>query len=110
MKLTSFQCQRCGICCQVPGYVALTPDEIGPIATFLGMKVHAFTAEYTRLTFNRTALSLIERTDGSCIFLQPDHTCRIQPVKPEQCRGFPTRWKSRQLQAQCPELLKMRSP
>ena len=30
--------------------------------------------------------------DGACIFLEGVNTCLIQPVKPEQCRGFPNAW------------------
>ncbi|NBT90581.1 MAG: YkgJ family cysteine cluster protein, partial [Verrucomicrobia bacterium] len=29
--------------------------------------------------------------DGACIFLE-GQDCRIQPVKPQQCRDFPNAW------------------
>ena len=29
--------------------------------------------------------------DGACIFLE-GQDCKIQPVKPQQCRGFPNAW------------------
>jgi Fe-S-cluster containining protein len=99
-----FTCQRCGACCRVPGYVALEPGEAESIAAFLGLDVYAFTTQYTTLTFTRKELSLIEQEDGSCIFLQPDITCRIQPIKPGQCRGFPSQWKSPRLREACPGL------
>jgi len=100
-----FTCQRCGVCCRVPGYVTLAQGEAETIAAFLGLDVYAFTERYTMLTFNRKDLSLIEQEDGSCIFLQTDNSCHIQPVKPEQCKNFPHRWKSAQLRQRCPGLM-----
>ena len=29
---------------------------------------------------------------GSCVFLDGPNECRIQPVKPGQCVGFPNTW------------------
>ena len=97
----TFRCQRCGACCRVPGYVALEPGETEVIASFLGLDVYAFTEEYTRLTWNRRDLSRTEREDGACIFLNPDNSCRIQPVKPTQCRGFPFLWRTPALIKAC---------
>ena len=97
----TFRCRCCGACCRVPGYVALAPGETEAIAAFLGLDVYAFTETYTRLTWNRRDLSLTEREDGACIFLLPDNTCRIQPVKPAQCRGFPFLWRTPTLVNAC---------
>ena len=97
----TFRCRRCGACCRVPGYVALAPGEAEAIAAFLGLDVYAFTARYTALTFNRRDLSLVEGEEGRCIFLQDDNTCRIQPVKPAQCVGFPNAWNFPGFDAQC---------
>lgn len=43
---------------------------------------------------DRRGLTLIEKPDGSCIFLEDGEPCgcRINPVKPKQCDGFPSRW------------------
>ncbi len=100
----TFRCRRCGACCRAPGYVALSPGEPEAIAAFLGLDVYAFTGRYARLTLNRRDLSLNEREDGACVFLQSDNTCRIQPVKPEQCRGFPFLWRSPRLEQACAAL------
>jgi Fe-S-cluster containining protein len=107
--LTSFACQRCGSCCRVPGYVALEPGEAETIAAFLNLDIYAFTEQYAIITGNRHNLSLIERPDGGCIFIQDDNTCRIQPVKPAQCKGFPFQWKTKQLKEICPALGKSTS-
>lgn len=97
----TFRCRRCGACCRVPGYVALAGGEAEAIAAFLGMDVYAFTSRYTTLTFNRRTLSLTERGDGRCVFLGDDNTCRIQPVKPAQCKGFPFLWSTPALERAC---------
>ena len=97
----TFHCVRCGACCRVPGYVALAAGEPESIAAFLGLDVYAFTKQYTTLTWNRRDLSLIEKEDGGCVFLQDDNTCRIQSVKPAQCKGFPFLWRSPRLEKEC---------
>lgn len=84
-------CVRCGDCCRQPGDVRLQDDEIEAIANFLRLTIHDFTAAYTSLRANRSGLVLAEATDGACIFLQ-DNLCRIQDVKPRQCRAYPETW------------------
>jgi Fe-S-cluster containining protein len=87
-----FQCARCGNCCKWPGYVRISVEETAQIAAFLGMTVQAFTDEYTVLTSDRRGLSLKEKEDRHCIFYIEPPACRIEPVKPEQCRNFPLKW------------------
>jgi hypothetical protein len=36
---------------------------------------------------------LKSKPDGSCIFLEGVNICSIQPVKPQQCRDFPNKWR-----------------
>ncbi|MFH1477880.1 MAG: YkgJ family cysteine cluster protein [Verrucomicrobiota bacterium] len=84
-------CLRCGACCRQPGDVRLQDDETETIAHFLRLSILGFTAAYTRLRANRTGLVLAEAADGACIFLQ-DNLCRIQSVKPRQCRDYPETW------------------
>jgi len=96
-----FACLRCGNCCHGPGDVFLLDGEEQEIADLLGMELYALTSAYTRLSVDRSALSLGERPDGACIFLQPDNTCRIQACKPRQCRAFPYLWRSARLAKIC---------
>ena len=86
-----YQCDRCTACCKWPGDVRVEHDEIEKIARFLGMETQLFIEKYTRLRTNRTGLSLIEKENHECIMLDGE-SCRINPVKPEQCRGFPNKW------------------
>lgn len=87
-----YSCQRCGNCCRWPGDVRVTDEEVTNIATFLGMTEAEFTAQCTRINANRTGLSIIDKPNGECLFLEGLNVCRIQPVKPAQCSGFPNEW------------------
>lgn len=86
-----YVCQRCTNCCRWPGEVPVDAKEIQAIAGHLGIPESIFIEQYTQLRLNRTGLTLIEKPDGACIFLE-GHDCSINPVKPDQCRGFPNRW------------------
>ena len=86
-----YHCQRCTACCRLPGFVRLLPQELEPIADYLGISVEQFTSDYCDLLPSRTGLTLVSRSDNSCIFLE-GNSCKIHPVKPLQCRGFPNTW------------------
>lgn len=64
------------------------------IAAYLGIPLEQFLTEYTELLPDRTGLTLPEKPDGSCCFLEEGEParCRIDPVKPVQCRRFPEHW------------------
>jgi uncharacterized protein len=91
-SLMSFNCRCCGACCRWSGYVRVTEAELDAIAAHLDMPVRQFIEACCKLTRDRTGLTIIEKQDGSCLFLLPDNRCRIQPVKPKQCRDFPGKW------------------
>jgi len=103
-----FECKRCGGCCRgEPGYVWLSGPEAIAVAGFLGMTVVAFDEQFCRRLGERT--SLIEKTNGDCVFWEHTIGCSIYPVRPTQCRTFPfwkqnvssdTSWKT--LAKRCP--------
>ncbi len=86
-----YQCQRCTNCCRWPGDVHLTDEDIVAIATFLGLSEYDFVQQHTRVSGRRSDLSLLEHPDGRCVWLE-GIDCRLQRVKPAQCRGFPNTW------------------
>ncbi len=86
-----YRCQRCGNCCQWPGEVPLTEGEVSRIAGYLNLPLYEFVAEHTALRLNRGGLTLKEKPNGECVFLD-GIDCRIQEVKPDQCAGFPNQW------------------
>ncbi|HSP41854.1 MAG TPA: YkgJ family cysteine cluster protein [Luteolibacter sp.] len=86
-----YVCQRCTNCCKWPGDVRIEDHEIARIAGFLGIGEDDFIARFTRLRSNRQGLSLIEKENHECVMLDGS-SCRIHPVKPAQCAGFPNKW------------------
>lgn len=95
-----YECQRCTACCRWPGQVRLTEGEITALAGHLGLPVDEFTERYTRLREDRRGLVLTEKPNGECVFLD-GADCRVQPVKPQQCRDFPNLWNFPGWEQQC---------
>jgi uncharacterized protein len=85
------ECQRCTACCRWPGQVRLTDAEIARLAAFKNVSEHEFIQQFTRLRHDRRGLSLLEKPNGECIFLDGEN-CSVQAVKPQQCRDFPNLW------------------
>jgi Fe-S-cluster containining protein len=86
-----YACVRCTECCRWPGQVELGDAEIARMAAFLGVSELAFIERYTRLRPDRRGLALQDAPGGACVFLA-GRDCRVQPVKPQQCRDFPNGW------------------
>lgn len=86
-----YLCQRCGNCCRWPGEVPVSETEISRIASFLGLAEEEFIARHTVVRGNRAGLALLSKPDHECVFLD-GVDCQIQPVKPDQCAGFPNLW------------------
>lgn len=61
------------------------------MAVHLRMDEPAFIATYTRLNASRSGLALTDQENGACVFLD-GNDCRVNPVKPQQCRDFPNLW------------------
>lgn len=91
MRDTWYQCDRCTACCKWPGDVKVEDDEIQAIADYLEMDFYDFVRDHTRLRTNRAGLSLLEKENDECVWLEGDQ-CKLQEVKPRQCRGFPNQW------------------
>ncbi len=86
-----YECQRCTACCRWPGQVRLSDVEIARLAAFKALSESDFIQQFTRLRHERRGLSLQEKANGECIFLDGEN-CAVQPVKPQQCREFPNLW------------------
>ena len=61
------------------------------MAQFLSLSEQEFIDQYTRLRQYRDGLALLDKPNGECIFLE-GRDCKVQPVKPHQCSGFPNTW------------------
>lgn len=69
----------------------LTESDISKLAVFLRLSPEVFIQEKTRLAANRAGLSLKDKADGSCVFLE-ENRCAVYSVRPEQCWQFPWGW------------------
>ena len=96
-----FRCVQCGTCCRWPGYVVVGDAEIHAIVEYLAMPMEQFLELCTRPVGGSRRLSLAESPDGSCLFLTSGNRCKIHPVKPQQCRDFPSKWQSSRYQQLC---------
>ena len=85
------ECQRCTACCRWPGEVRLAEGEVARLAAFKDLGEVEFIQRFTRLTKDRRGLSLAEKHNGECVFLDGGD-CSVQSVKPQQCRDFPNLW------------------
>ncbi|MBM3963770.1 MAG: YkgJ family cysteine cluster protein [Planctomycetes bacterium] len=88
----SFQCTGCGNCCSGPssGYVWVSDQEIERLAKGLGMAddLERFERQFLRRVGHRQ--SLVEYSDGDCIFLDPKtRSCSVYEDRPRQCRTWP---------------------
>ena len=101
-----FRCVGCGNCCRGGGYVRVTRDEAAAIAKFLGLALGRFVRAYARrprITYQAAEGDLWLRdkpNSDDCIFLVKNR-CRINPVKPSQCLGFPSAWRDPGMAENC---------
>lgn len=69
----------------------MTDAELARMAAFKGLGEHDLIQQFMRLRPDRRGMSLAEKPNGECIFLDGSD-CSVQPVKPQQCRDFPNLW------------------
>ncbi|MDP3921055.1 MAG: YkgJ family cysteine cluster protein [Candidatus Omnitrophota bacterium] len=104
-KLEAFECQRCNRCCQQPGRVALTDEDVDRLADFFGLTPYAFTEDYCDLQ-GRHRLVLKKREDESCVFLAVNG-CTVHSAKPQQCLDFPKKWRTEKSYSYCEGLKRL---
>ena len=86
-----FECGRCNLCCKVAGYVYLNAKDVKRIAAHLDLSVEDFKSDYCGVDEGRVVLH--SRSDDACIFLDDEKGCKINDVKPYQCKAFPFKWR-----------------
>lgn len=98
-----FVCHQCGNCCRGDGYVELTDSDIRRMADLFKMTREEFLDRYAAYQKGTRRWHLIDQSDPdkSCIFLTADNRCRVHAAKPEQCEGFPMRWRSENIADYC---------
>jgi Fe-S-cluster containining protein len=78
------------------------------MAAYLGIGVEEFRRLYTRapeVAAHGAAGDLWLRDqpgpERACVFLEPDNSCRVHPVKPQRCRDFPLKWRTADVMEYC---------
>lgn len=88
-----FACTRCGNCCGgAPGTVLVSDAEIAALAGAVGLAAEEFRIAFTR-RLPRGAVSLRERSDGTCVLYDARRGCTVYADRPRQCRTWPF-WRS----------------
>jgi uncharacterized protein len=88
-----FECGQCGKCCSGPdeGYIWVTKEEIRFIADYLKISHDELAQKYLLRVGPRVTI-IERRPENDCIFLDVINgrkTCKIYPVRPNQCRTWP---------------------
>jgi Fe-S-cluster containining protein len=79
--------------------VGIGPDEVDRMARHLDLPRESFLKQYAKkIGRDRWRLKEIANAERWCIFLERGadglYGCRVNPVKPDQCAGFPARWRN----------------
>ncbi|MDR2488500.1 MAG: YkgJ family cysteine cluster protein [Desulfovibrio sp.] len=83
----SFDCLRCGHCCQGRGGIVASEKDVRRLCGRLRMTVEAFAAAYGERRGGKLLIRAGE--DGACIFFKKNEGCAVHTVKPDICRAWP---------------------
>lgn len=81
----TFDCQRCGHCCEGHGGIVLQPADQIRLAQRLGLSESAFCDAYAELSNGKLTLRVGD--DDRCVFFREG--CTVHEVKPAVCRAWP---------------------
>ena len=84
-------CEKCTTCCQWPGVVLFSPEQLAPLAKYLGMSEHDCAEIYFEVSDDRQHLRTKDCEPHGCIFLT-EKGCSVYDYRPDQCRTFPYSW------------------
>jgi Fe-S-cluster containining protein len=90
-----FRCHCCGHCCRGNGYVKLTRADEVRLAEHLGLALSVFRERYCIEEWSGAHILQDHAESDACIFLdEATNRCTVHAVKPEQCVGFPFKWRA----------------
>lgn len=85
-----FDCTACGACCQGPGTVYFTPEDLENIYALLGLQTRTERKELNhKLIQSRQNGYLVHSAGTACYLLGRDNKCAVYAARPLQCRTFP---------------------
>ncbi len=77
-------CTTCGVCCAVPAWRPITPDDRARLCAFLGLSGAEFDARYTHpkeASCLRAPCAFLQRVDGR-------YLCSVYEARPGVCQSF----------------------
>lgn len=84
----SFECLRCGHCCQGQGGIILTDKDIRRLLAHLGLGRDEFLATAAEAKAGR--IRLRSGGNGYCIYYSHEISgCGVHPARPDVCRAWP---------------------
>ncbi len=88
----NFECQQCShCCCDEPGFVYLSKEDLKKLTTLLNVSDNDFIEQYCRFVpfyDGSEVLCLKERENYDCIF-KNDVGCAVYQARPVQCSTYP---------------------
>ena len=84
-----FQCQRCGICCQVADPIDIYPKDIRRLASHFNISVEEVIEEYTIPHPSEPDLLAFKSSAPCRFFDETKKGCKIYPARPMVCRCSP---------------------
>ena len=94
--MKDFVCKKCGMCCKNKGIVIIYPEDAIRIAGYLEISPVCFLNKYCSQYFIKRGNNQLEiyymNVGEKCVFLDEDNLCRINCVKPLQCKYGPDQY------------------
>lgn len=92
-KGLSFECQQCShCCCDEPGFVYLSREDLDNILALLAIPEQDFIDQFCRFVpfyDGSEVLCLKEKENYDCIFQNKGKGCEIYKARPVQCSTYP---------------------
>lgn len=88
-----FECQQCShCCCDEPGFVYLSRDELNALTELLQLSEEVFIEKYCRFVpfyDGSEVLCLKEKENYDCVFQEKPKGCLVYKARPIQCSTYP---------------------
>jgi Fe-S-cluster containining protein len=84
-----FQCQRCGICCQIADPIDIYPKDIRRLASHFNISVEEAIEEYTIPHPNESDLRAFKASVPCRFYDEAIKGCKIYQARPMVCRCSP---------------------
>lgn len=94
--MKDFVCKKCGMCCKNNGIVIIYPEDAIKISKYLKISPIHFFIKYCKQYFikkgNKQLKIYYMNVGERCVFLDENNLCRINCVKPLQCKYGPDQY------------------